>query len=55
MVNLNKPRQRLPTVDKNDNPTCCFVCGMRAIGLGIGKCADPVTIHAISAKGAPWL
>ncbi len=22
---------------KNDNPTCCFVCGMRAIGLGIGE------------------
>ncbi len=36
-LDINKPRQRLPTIDDNANPTCCFVCGMRAIGLGIGE------------------
>ena len=29
------PRQHTPTVDAYDNPTCCYVCGMRAVALGV--------------------
>jgi hypothetical protein len=31
------PRQHTPTVDAHGEPTCCYVCGMRAFGLGVNQ------------------
>lgn len=31
------PRQHTPTVDTHGEPTCCYVCGMRAFGLGVNQ------------------
>ncbi len=30
-----------PTVDDDGNPTTCFCCGMRAVGIGVGAGKDP--------------
>lgn len=37
------PRQHTPTQDQAGNPTTCFCCGMRAVGIGINPNAkqDP--------------
>lgn len=30
-----------PTVADNGDPTTCFCCGMRAVGIGISNASDP--------------
>lgn len=44
--------QRTPTVDGSGMPTCCFVCGMRAWGIGINQNRKDPDPHYICKRCA---